>query len=177
MPDEPSADVLGQFARGDHDALHALFRQFEGEIYRWVVRIVRDPSAADDVVVEAFWRAYRGHAKFDPSRSLGAWMRRIATNAARDHLRASRRRLAWTQADDQLLAPASANPDLREAVTRAFSRLSPKLQVVATLALIEQRPYTEIAEALDVPVGTVKSRVFRAVRSLRKELARLGVRR
>lgn len=103
-------------------------------------------------------------------------MRRSATNAARDHLRASRRRLAWNQADDQLLAPAS-NPDLREAVTRAFSRLSPKLRVVATLALIEQRPYTEIAEALDVPIGTVKSRVFRAVRSLRKELARLGVQR
>jgi RNA polymerase sigma factor (sigma-70 family) len=60
-------------------------------------------------------------------------------------------------------------------VRRALSALPPKLQVVATLALVEELPYTEIAEALDMPVGTVKSRVFRATRALRKELARLGI--
>lgn len=58
----------------------------------------------------------------------------------------------------------------------AFRRLPPKLQIVATLALIEEQPYAQIADALDLPIGTVKSRVFRATRALREELARLGIR-
>ena len=69
----------------------------------------RDGSAADDVLVEAFWRAYRARARFDPSRSFGAWMRRIATNAALDHVRAARRRTGWLTINDA--TPASAGPD------------------------------------------------------------------
>ena len=57
----------------------------------------------------------------------------------------------------------------------AFRRLPPKLQVVAVLALIEEQPYGAIADALDLPIGTVKSRVFRATRALRLELTRLGI--
>ena len=154
----------------------SLFRLFEVEGYRWVLRAVRDASMAEDVVVEAFWRAYRGRARFDWSRRFGAWMRRIATNVARDHLRAARRRAGWGPIADELPAAASPDGGVRESIALAFRRLPPRLQVVATLALVEDRPYTEIADALDLPVGTVESRVFRAIRVLRKELARLGVR-
>lgn len=143
---------------------------------RWVVRIVRDERAADEVLVEAFWRAYRGRARFDPSRSFGAWMRRIATNASLDHLRTMRKHAAWSIGETD--PPAVEAPDgaLRDAIATAFRQLPPKLQVAAILALVEEQPYAEIADALDVPVGTVKSRVFRAIRALRKELARLGIR-
>jgi RNA polymerase sigma-70 factor (ECF subfamily) len=65
--------------------------------------------------------------------------------------------------------------DVADSIRAAFDRLPPRLDVVARLALIEEQPYAEIAEALDLPVGTVKSRVFRATRILREELARLGV--
>src|SRR6185295_18533681 len=91
MPDGLEGDLLRRFVLGDHDAFESLFRQFEREVYGWSLRIVRDGSVAEDVVVEAFWRAYRGRAHFDPTRSFGAWMRRIVTNVARDHLRALRR--------------------------------------------------------------------------------------
>ena len=176
MPDEPGADLLRRFVRGDQLAFEALFRRFEVEVYRWVLRIVRDAGSAEDVLVEAFWRAYRGRARFDPSRSFGAWMRRIATNAARDHLRAARRRPEGGGTSDDIPAPPSADRDLGESVALAFGNLPPKLKVVATLALIEERPYAEIADALGLPVGTVKSRMFRAIRALRRELARLGIR-
>ena len=173
MPDELERDVLDRFVRGDRDAFERLFRHFEREVYRWALGLVRDTAAAEDVVVEAFWRAYRGRARFDPSRSFGAWMRRIVTNAARDHLRKAPLRESGLPVD-QLRAPARDVE--RDATVRlAFRRLPPKLQIVATLALVENEPYAEIADALDVPVGTVKSRVFRAIRALRKELTRLGI--
>jgi RNA polymerase sigma-70 factor, ECF subfamily len=176
MPDEVDGDLLERFVRGDQDAFEALFRQFEVEVYRWILRMVRDATAADEVLVEAFWRAYRGRARFDPSRSFGAWMRRIASNVALDHLRAARPRVGWRTADDTLPAPAGSDPGLAESIALAFRKLPPRLQIVATLALIEGQPYAEIADALDLPVGTVKSRVFRAIRSLKKELARMGIR-
>ena len=91
MPDDVEEDLLERFVQGDHQAFESLFRLFEVEVYRWSLRIVRDAATAEDVVVEAFWRAYRGRARFDSSRSFGAWMRRIATNVALDHLRAAHR--------------------------------------------------------------------------------------
>jgi RNA polymerase sigma-70 factor (ECF subfamily) len=176
MPNDPDGDVLWRFAQGDRDAFESLFRQFEVEVYRWILRIVRDPSAAEDVLVEAFWRAYRARARFDTSRPFGAWMRRIATNAALDHLREARPRAGWTTVDEKMPAPEGPDRGVAESVALAFRKLPPKLQVVAILALIEEQPYAEIADALGLPVGTVKSRVFRATRSLRMELARMGIR-
>ena len=175
MPDELDGEVLVRFVQGDREAFEALFRQFERDVYRWALRIVREPSAAEEVVVEAFWRAHRGRARFDAARSFGAWIRRIATNVARDYLRAARSQPATTAAIDQLPA-AAADGSTNESVVRAFHALPPKLRLVATLALIEERPYAEIADALEIPLGTVKSRVFRATRALRKELSRLGIR-
>jgi RNA polymerase sigma-70 factor (ECF subfamily) len=175
MPDELERDLLERFVQGDHHAFERLFRHFEVEVYRWILRIVRDPGAAEDVVVEAFWRAYRGRGRFDSSRSFGAWMRRIATNAALDHLRHARPRDGWITFTDTTPARAAVDSDVEESIRVAFGRLPPRLKVVAALALIEGRPYAEIAEALDVPVGTIKSRVFRAIRSLRKELALMGI--
>jgi RNA polymerase sigma-70 factor, ECF subfamily len=76
---------------------------------------------------------------------------------------------------DKIEAPATMAHGLSESVIRAFRKLPPKLQIVATLALIEELPYAEIADALHLPVGTVKSRSFRAIHALRKELARLDI--
>ena len=181
MHDEPDRDVLRRFTHGDREAFEALFRQFEREVYRWILRIVREPEAAEDALVEAFWRAYRGRARFDPSRSFGAWMRRIATNAAVDQLTNARRR-KWLPLDDVGRVPSAGavrsgpgEPDLADRIRRAFGALAPKLRVVAALALIEELPLAEIADALDIPLGTVKSRLFRATRELRDTLTRLGV--
>lgn len=176
MQDEPDSDLLERFVRGDRDAFERLFNAFRGDVYRWIVRIVRDPSASEDVLVEAFWRAYRGRARFDSSRSFGAWLRRIATNAALDHLRDAKSRAGWREFGATVAAPDSPDRGVTEAVAIALRSLTPKLQVVATLAIIEELPHEEIADALDLPVGTVKSRLHRATRALRVELARLGIR-
>jgi RNA polymerase sigma-70 factor (ECF subfamily) len=176
MPAEPDGDVLSGFVRGDQAAFEQLFRRFEAEVFRWILRIVREQAAAEDVLVEAFWRAYRGRAQFDPGRSFGAWMRRIATNASLDYLRALKPMRGWQTADDTLPASRGSDRETNDAIALAFRRLPADLQIVAALALLEEQPYAEIADALGIAEGTVKSRVFRATRALREELVRLGVR-
>jgi RNA polymerase sigma factor (sigma-70 family) len=178
---EQQSDRLEQFTRGDLDAFEALFRQFQGEVYRWIVRIVRDPGVAEDLTIETFWRIHRAHARFDPTRSFAAWARRIATNVALDHLKKDHLKSARFQQSlpDDLPAAASPNPgiqrDIRERTARAFHQLPAKLQVTARLALIEEEPYKDIAEALGISVGAVKLRVFRALRILRKKLQQMGI--
>ena len=173
---EQPTDVLRQFSHGDLDAFEALFRRHQSEVYGWIVRIVRDPAAAEDLTVETFWRIYRARARFDPTRSFGPWARRIASNASLDHLKTARRETALP---DDLASPPLPDPGISEELRRktvgAFRRLPPKLQVAAALALIEEQPYKEIAESLGISTGAVKLRVFRALRLLRKELKRQGI--
>jgi RNA polymerase sigma factor (sigma-70 family) len=173
---EQPSEVLRQFCHGDLDAFEALFRRHQSEVYGWIVRIVRDPAAAEDLTVETFWHIYRARTRFDPARSFGPWARRIATNAALDHLKTVR---PETDLPGDLRSPPLPDPgvseELRRKTARAFHRLPPKLQVAATLALIEEQPYKEIAEALGISTAAVKVRVFRALRFLRKELKRQGI--
>ncbi len=169
-------ELLKRFAAGDLEAFETLFRQFQGQVYAWIVRIVRDTGVAEDLTVETFWRIYRAHARFNIEGSFGAWARRIATNAALDHLKTARREVALPENLPQKAQPDPAvRRDTRERIARAFGQLPAKFQVATTLALIEEEPYDEIAAALGISVGAVKSRVFRAVRLLRKKLRRLGV--
>jgi RNA polymerase sigma-70 factor (ECF subfamily) len=171
-------ELLKRFRRGDPEAFETLFRQFQAEVYGWIVRIVRDPSAAEDLTIETFWRIHRAHGRFDPGASFGAWARRIATNLAIDHLRQTRREVALA---DDLAQPAVADPiecrEARRQIAVAFRRLPLKLRVAATLSLIEERSPKEIAEALGTSEGAVRVRVFRAVRLLRQQLRRVGVKR
>ncbi len=169
-------ELLNRFAQGDLQAFEALFRQFQREVYGWVLRIVRDPGIAEDLTVETFWRIYRARARFDPEASFGPWARRIATNLAIDHLR---RRRPAQELPEQLPQEDAPNPalqqEMREQIQRAFRRLPANLQAAATLALIEERPYREIADALGTSEGAVRLRVFRAVRIVRKQLDRMGI--
>lgn len=169
-------ELLERFARGELEAFEALFRQFQGEVYGWVVRIVRDRGIAEDLTVETFWRIYRAHARFDPACGFGPWARRIATNTAIDQLKRVRPEVPLIEnASPESPADPVVQRDLHDRIARAFSELPAKHRVAATLALIEERPYEEIAEALGISVGGVKSRVFRAVRELRAKLKRMGL--
>jgi len=175
--DSTEQELLTRFARGDLDAFESLFRRMQGEVQGWIVRIVRDPAAAEDLTVESFWRAWRARARFDPRRSFAAWMRTIATRVAIEHLKRPWRRETPLDAD-RAGSPATdpaVSAETLAAIRGAFDGLPAALRTVATLALIEERPYAEIAGALEISTGAVKTRVFRAVRLLREALARRGV--
>jgi RNA polymerase sigma-70 factor, ECF subfamily len=178
---EQPPEVLEHFAAGELEAFEALFRQFQSEVYSWIVRIVRDPAAAEDLTIETFWRIYRARARFDPKRSFEAWARRIATNAALDHLKSARVHEAPLDENGDLPTEFNHNAvnpalhrELRDRTRAAFEQLPSKLRVVAILALIEDRPHAEIADALNISSAAVKSRLFRAVRLLRTKLGNLS---
>lgn len=142
-------DLLQRFAHGEIDAFETLVRQFQGDIYAWTVRIVRDPGIAEDLTVETLWRVYRARQQFHPDGNFGAWARRIATNLAIDHLRRNRAEQSFPAEPAGIPQP---NPLLQsethERIRQAFRRLPAKLQVAATLALVEELPYDEIASCV-----------------------------
>jgi len=168
-------ELLERFKQGDVDAFEELFRHFQGEVYAWIVRIVRDPSVAEDLTIETFWRIHKSRARFDTRYAFGAWARRIATNLAIDHMRVRHSEEELVREPAVESADSALQMEIRENLQQAFRHLSPKLRAAATLALLEERSYEEIASAFGKPVGVIRTRVFRAVRQLRKELERFGL--
>ena len=167
---------LERFTNGDVEAFEALFRRHQPEVYGWIVRIVRNPAAAEDLTIETFWLIYVRRARFDPERPFAPWARRIATRLAIDYLRSERHAAELPppplpSAPDQLIGD-----ELQGRIRAAFTSLPARLRVAATLALIEELPYQEIADALDISLSAVKMRVARAVRHLRARLERMGIR-
>jgi RNA polymerase sigma factor (sigma-70 family) len=142
----------------------------------WLWRIVRNCATAEDLTIETFWRIYQAHTRFDATREFEPWARAIATHVAIDWLRRQR-------AEEELPADIPVTPrcdpaiaeEIRRRTTAAFARLPPKLRVAAVLAVVEERPYLEVADALGISVGAVKLRVFRALRLLRRDLEKQGI--
>jgi RNA polymerase sigma-70 factor (ECF subfamily) len=171
-----SSSALGEFRQGDIAAFETLFRRHRAAVYGWILRIVRNPATAEDLTVETFWRIYQAHARFDPSRGFEGWARRIAAHAAFDWLKTAR---SQSELPTELAAPSTADPaisrEIRQRTALAFQRLPPKLRIAATLAVIEEQPHKDVAEALGISVAAVKVRVFRALRLLRKDLERQGI--
>lgn len=170
-------ELLERFAAGDVDAFESLFRQYQGEVFRWIMRLVRNRATAEDLTVETFWRMYRAHGRFDcAAGNLGGWLRRIATNVAIDHLRRSKVEVPLP--DDLPNSPGiglAEQDALHRSLCGAMNKLSPRLRVVALLALVEQESYQNIARALGISVGVVKVRVHRSVKILKRQLLQEGV--
>jgi RNA polymerase sigma-70 factor (ECF subfamily) len=175
-------DVLIQFQLGSMEAFETLFRMHQRAVYGWILRIVRNAAAAEDVTVETFWRIHKAHARFEPRRGFAPWARRIASHAALDWLRAE---LPARETDSEMMvedlaAPAAADAavtaEIRAKTALAFGRLPPKLRIAATLAVVEELPAREVADALGISIAAVKVRVFRALRLLRKDLQGQGMR-
>lgn len=138
--------------------------------------LLGDRGAAEDAVQETFLRAWRACRTFDPSAgpTLATWLGTIGRNVAVDMLRARavRPRLA-PETDPEADAPAVVDGAVDAALQRmvlldALSQVSPEHRGVVLLAVVRDRPYADVAAALDIPVGTVKSRVHHALRGMRR---------
>jgi RNA polymerase sigma-70 factor, ECF subfamily len=181
MANELDELTLARARQGEPAALSALVRHYEKPVFALVGRLMcsRAPAAVDDVAQEAFIRVIRGIARFDPAgpARLSTW---IVTVATRTCLNALRGRNREAPIDEQPAAcdPGASPEDLvleRERghrIQAAMAALPAEMRAVLVLRAYHDLDYPEIAAALDLEVGTVKSRLSRARIALRQELAR-----
>jgi RNA polymerase sigma-70 factor (ECF subfamily) len=175
--DEP--DTLG-FRNGDPDAIRSVYRTYGGLVFAVAHRVLGDRGLAEEATQQAFVQAWRAAGTFDPERALGPWLATIARRAAIDvHRREARRShsdLDDVSASDPAVVtlPASieSTSDAWE-VRRALADLPPEEREVVRLQHLEGLTHTEIAERMNIPVGTVKSRSARAYRRLAGSLGHL----
>lgn len=185
------AEVVARALRGAEDAYHELVRRFERPVFSLVVRMVRDRTAAEDLTQEAFIKAFRNLASYDPQRKFSSWLFKIAHNATIDHLR--RREvdtvpLEASPDDDDgtdlarvLADPASRGPEvaagrgeLASALEEAVRGLRPEYREIVLLRYAEGLAYQEIADIAELPLGTVKTYIHRARKELTEALSARG---
>jgi RNA polymerase sigma-70 factor (ECF subfamily) len=169
------AALAARAAAGDRDAFGALVLRHQPAVRRVCRAVTGDDHDADDAAQDAFLSALDRIETYDRSRPFGPWLMRIATNAGIDLLR--RRTVRRTEALDEAYAGNNDSPardaersELRSRIQRALATLPERQRAAITLFDLEGYPHAEIAEALGIPEGTVRSDVFHARRKLREAL-------
>jgi RNA polymerase sigma-70 factor (ECF subfamily) len=180
--------LIKRVQQGDRSAFDLLVIKYQHKILNLVMRYVRDPSEALDVAQEAFLKAYRAAPSFRGESAFYTWLYRIAINTAKNYLVAARRRPASIDVDFQdseqfELLSKLADGDTPErlalteeigtAVNKAIQDLPEELRTAILLREIEGMSYEEIAQTMECPVGTVRSRIFRAREAIEKHLGPL----
>jgi RNA polymerase sigma-70 factor (ECF subfamily) len=169
--------LAARIARGDTRAFASLLDDYGPRVQRLVRRYARDEPDAEDLTQEIFVDLYRSIGGFRGASSLGTWVYRVALNHCLKHV--ERRRPVGVPYDDALRAHAdeTANPahfaarsELGDQVHTALDRLTPEHREVVILHELQELTYSECAEVLQIPIGTVKSRLSYAFRRLRDAL-------
>ncbi|MFO0273266.1 MAG: RNA polymerase sigma factor RpoE [Betaproteobacteria bacterium] len=178
--------LVERVQRGDKRAFELLVSKYQRKIFRLLSRLIRDPAEIEDVAQEAFIKAYRALPNFRGESAFYTWLYRIAINTAKNHLVAQGRRAPTTTEtevedaenfDDADQLRDYNTPDamllsrqVGEAVNRAIEKLPEDLRTAVVLRELEGLSYEEIAEAMSCPIGTVRSRIFRAREAIASEL-------
>ncbi len=186
---EPSSQsdqqLVQRVKKGDKRAFDLLVVKYQHKILGLVARYVRDSGEVQDVTQEAFIKAYRALPKFRGDSQFYTWLYRIAINTAKNHLMAKGRRPPGSDIDVQDAEYFESagqlkdieNPEnqlfgaeLKEIVNKAISQLPEDLRTAVTLREFDGLSYEDIADIMDCPVGTVRSRIFRAREAIDKQL-------
>jgi len=180
--------LIKRVQQGDRSAFDLLVVKYQHKILKLIMRYVRDPSEAMDVAQEAFLKAYRAAPSFRGDSAFYTWLYRIAINTAKNYLVAAGRRPAQFDVDLQdpeqyeafsklreLDTPEglALSDEIREAVNSAIADLPEDLRTAILLREIEGMSYEEIAQTMECPVGTVRSRIFRAREAIDKRIGPL----
>lgn len=181
-------ELVKRVQKGEKGAFDLLVLKYEHKIVNLVMRYVRDPETALDISQEAFIKAYRALPRFRGDSAFYTWLYRIAVNTAKNHLAAQRRRPTDIELDlqdpDQYGLHAklketdtpeavSLGDELQEILERAIQALPDDLRTAIVLRELDGMSYEEIAQTMDCPVGTVRSRIFRARDAIGKKVGTL----
>ena len=183
--EEGDQQLVERVQKGDKRAFDVLVLKYQHRIYSLVTRFIRDPDEVQDVVQEAFIKAYRALPGFRGESAFFTWLYRIAINTAKNYLVSRSRRPPGADVDiedAEYLESAGALRDLagpesqlmteqlRAVIDKAIRALPEDLRTALTLREFEGLSYEEIAEVMRCPVGTVRSRIFRAREAVDHEI-------
>jgi RNA polymerase sigma-70 factor (ECF subfamily) len=183
--EEADQQLVERVQKGDKRAFDVLVLKYQHRIYSLVTRFIRDPDEVQDVVQEAFIKAYRALPGFRGESAFFTWLYRIAINTAKNYLVSRSRRPPGADVDiedAEYLESAGALRDLagpenqlmteqlRAVIDKAIRALPEDLRTALTLREFEGLSYEEIAEVMRCPVGTVRSRIFRAREAVDHEI-------
>jgi RNA polymerase sigma-70 factor (ECF subfamily) len=178
-------DLVLRVQHGDKSAFDLLVIKYQHKIVQLVNRYVKDPSEAQDVAQESFIKAYRALGNFRGDSAFYTWLYRIAINTAKNYLVSRSRRSSDYQVDIQDAEAIENAPQLQgmetperlllnqeiiDTIKTAIDKLPEEMRVAIMLREFEGMSYEEIAEAMDCPVGTVRSRIFRAREAIDNKL-------
>jgi RNA polymerase sigma-70 factor (ECF subfamily) len=168
---ESDADLARAIGRGDGEAMAELYRRYGALIYRFILRMSQNATIAEEVTQEVFLALLRQPNQFDPQRAaLSTWLCGIARRQLWKHLERNHR-FVPLDPEQELFDPISPDPDPAEWLTRreavdsvreGIDRLSVPLKEVIVLCELEGLTYEQVAQILTIPIGTVRSRLFRA---------------
>ena len=187
MGTEKDADqaLVERVQKGDSKAFDILVQKYQVRIAKLIARFVRNPADVQDVAQEAFIKAYRALPNFRGDSAFYTWLYRIAINTAKNHLVATGRKTPSYAVDVQEVEKYDASEWLKEYATPERELLADEIQLTVNSALeslptdlreaislreIEGLSYEDIADVMDCPIGTVRSRIFRARDAIDKEL-------
>jgi RNA polymerase sigma-70 factor (ECF subfamily) len=171
---------LDRFKTGDQSAFEVLVLKYQDRIYNLCRHMLGNAHDAQDAAQDVFIKAYRNLGRFKPDASLYTWLYRIAVNTCLDHKKKPIFESLFKntdEGDEYLAEQVSDEPSperlyeskqMGDALQKSLSRLPPKLRAAIILKEVEGLPYEEIAEVLDISMGTVKSRISRARNELRE---------
>jgi RNA polymerase sigma-70 factor (ECF subfamily) len=185
--DTSDLSLVQRVQRGDKSAFDVLVRKYQHKVVKLVMRYMREPADAEDVAQEAFIKAYRALPQFRGDSAFYTWLYRIAINTAKNAIVSRDRspvvydldlqnseesydmqgRLADTETPEALVL----TEEIRTIVNRAIEALPEDLRTAIVLRELEGMSYEEIAAAMECPVGTVRSRIFRAREAIDHKLA------
>lgn len=168
-------DLVARARKGDLEAFGDLVNRHQAALVRYLMHVVSHPADAEDVAQDALLRAYKALKDFRGQSTFKTWLYQIATNAARTHLDKRRRRREDQAADaerEDLEVASSEQVERRivahDQLRRALAELPDDWREAVVLRDIEGLEYREIADALQIPIGTVESRIFRGRQRLKQ---------
>lgn len=182
-PASVDKELVERIAAGDQSAMRVLFLRHQVKVYRFVLQIVKQPAMADELITDVFLDVWRSSARFEGRSSVVTWVLSIARHKALSAVRGRRLR----QCDLDVAAGVEDPADSPEVVVlkkecgaelrRCLTMLSPEHREVIDLVYYHQRSVAEVADILDIPAATIKTRMFYARQDLAKRLRAAGVER
>ena len=183
---ESDHELVDRAKKGDHRAFDLLVLKYQRRVFRLISRLIKNNSEVEDVAQECFIKAFRAIQQFRGDSAFYTWLYRIAVNTAKNHLFSKGKRpIALSElvknedseAFDMIDAVSHESPEgnlaglqIAEAVNKAVSKLPEELSAAVVLREMDGLSYEEIAEVMNCPIGTVRSRIFRAREAIAQEL-------